>query len=62
MRLTNNMVPLKVATIYPLMHLTLFTSLITIIVLNAENQFFYNPSLEGRLKVLKPGATSYDVQ
>ena len=34
MRLTNNMVPLKVTTIHPVMHLTLFTSLIAIIVLN----------------------------
>ena len=37
MRLTNNMVPLKVTTIHPMMQLTLFTSIIAIIVLNREN-------------------------
>ena len=42
------------------MHLTLFASLLAIIVLNAENQFFFNPTKEGRERVLKPNETPYD--
>jgi hypothetical protein len=60
MRLTNNMLPLKLVSIQPLMHLTLFTSLLAIIVLNSENQMFFNPTKEGRLKVLQPEKTPYD--
>ena len=40
------MLPLKVTSLPPQLHLTLFISLVIVMVLNADHQLFYNTSIE----------------